>query len=180
MIDTRQFRTVAGNFATGVTVISTRDPDGNPKGLTANAFTSLSLEPPLVIVCVDNRSDTGRLMLQSDAAFSVSILSSDQEELSTRFARRGGPEKYDGVDYHEGGTGAPILKDALAFVECTTFDHFEEGDHTVVVGEVHDLYADASADPLLFFRGRYGNFQPLECPATVPPHPMSLMFWNEE
>jgi len=158
------FRRVVGSFATGVTVITTRDPEGRPKGFTANAFTSLSLDPPLVIVCVDKSSETYPALAREDGAvFAVNILADHQEELSRRFASKGG-DKFGGVEFHEERTGAPILDGVLAHVECEVAQLFDGGDHTIVVGEVQNLgvnpeEADGpTARPLLFYRGKYNVF----------------------
>jgi flavin reductase (DIM6/NTAB) family NADH-FMN oxidoreductase RutF len=175
-----EFRKTVGNFATGVTVITTRDADENPRGFTANAFSSLSLEPPLVIVCVNSNSETGSLMQEDGAFFAVNILSDGQEELSARFARRGGSEKYAGVDYREEATGAPVLEGVLAYLECRTVGRFEGGDHTIVVGEVLNAAVSEDAGPLLFYRGSYGAFQPFRDLVPARAHPLSFMFWDED
>jgi flavin reductase (DIM6/NTAB) family NADH-FMN oxidoreductase RutF len=151
------FRRTVGNFATGVTVVTTRDEEGNPKGFTANSFASLSLDPPLIIVCVDKRSDTHTAMQREGVAFAVNILAEHQRELSRRFASKGGVGKFAGVAYRQEKTGAPILDEVLAVVECTVLERFDGGDHTVVVGEVQNVAAGEEAKPLLYYRGSYNT-----------------------
>ena len=151
-IDPRELRNVMGHFATGVTVITTRDTSGKPFGLTANAFTSLSLTPPLVLICVDKTVDCYPCFEQSKV-FVVNFLSEDQEHLSRRFATKG-IEKFEGVVCRPGDCGAPIIEGALGHIECKVVSAYEGGDHTIYVGEIQN--ASASGDrPLLFFKGKY-------------------------
>jgi flavin reductase (DIM6/NTAB) family NADH-FMN oxidoreductase RutF len=151
-IDPRELRNVFGAFATGVTVITTKDGAGKPFGLTANSYTSLSLDPPLVLVCVDKKVDCYACFEQSKI-FVVNILSEGQDQLSTRFATKG-IEKFEGVAIRQGNLGAPLLEGAVAHIECTLVSAYEGGDHTIYVGEVQA--ASASGDrPLLFFKGKY-------------------------
>ena len=123
-----------GLFATGVTVITTRDSQGNIYGLTANAVTSLSLTPPLVLICVDRKAETYAHFFDSKC-FIVNILAEDQEDLSTRFAKSGG-DKFAGVAYHIGPLATPILDGSLGYVECKIVATHEGGDHVIHVGEV--------------------------------------------
>ena len=151
-IDPQELRRVMGHFATGVTVITTRDKDGAPNGLTANAFLSLSLNPPLVLISVD-KSAQCYSCFECRNSFTVNFLSEHQEELSRRFATKG-IDKFAGLKWHEGRNGAAVLDDVLGYVECTITQCFDGGDHTIVVGEI--LHADASGErPLLFFKGKY-------------------------
>jgi flavin reductase (DIM6/NTAB) family NADH-FMN oxidoreductase RutF len=151
-IDPRELRNVLGHFATGVTVITTKDKAGKPFGLTANAFSSLSLSPPLVLICVDKAVDCYACFEESKV-FVVNFLSEDQEHLSTRFATKG-IEKFEGVACHPGSCGAPLLDGALGHIECKVVNAYEGGDHTIYVGEIQT--ASASGDrPLLFFKGKY-------------------------
>lgn len=141
-----------GHFATGVTVITTKDREGNPFGLTANAFTSLSLDPPLVLVCVDKTVQCYSCFEESKV-FTVNLLSEDQEDLSRRFATKG-IEKFAGLKWREGINGAALLDGAIGYVQCKLVRSYEGGDHTIIIGEI--LNASASGDrPLLFFKGRY-------------------------
>jgi flavin reductase (DIM6/NTAB) family NADH-FMN oxidoreductase RutF len=151
-IDPRELRNVFGAFATGVTIITTKDATGKPFGLTANSYTSLSLDPPLVLVCVDKKVDCYACFEQS-RVFVVNILSEGQDQLSTRFATKG-IEKFEGVAVRQGNLGVSLLEGAVAHIECTLVSAYEGGDHTIYVGEVQA--ASASGDrPLLFFKGKY-------------------------
>jgi len=115
-IDPRELRNVFGAFATGVTIITTNDVNGKPFGLTANSYTSLSLDPPLVLVCVDKKVDCYACFEQSKV-FAVNFLAEDQEQLSTRFATKG-IEKFEGVPIRQGSIGVPLLEGAIGFIEC--------------------------------------------------------------
>ena len=151
-IDPTELRRVMGCFATGVTIITTRDRDGTPYGLTANAVTSLSLDPPLLIVCIDKKAETF-VHFSDSQRFVVNILSEDQEALSHRFAVSGG-DKFSGVDFRLGRLETAILAGALGHVECRIVSTHEGGDHVIHVGAVeHAEWHDGR--PLLFFRGRY-------------------------
>ena len=150
--DRNDLRRVMGHFATGVTVVTTHDGQGRCYGLTANAVSSVSLDPPLVLVCVDKCAESYPAFDLSQV-FVVNILGEHQEELSRRFAVSGG-DKFVDLACRSGGTGAPILEGALAHIECRVVAAHDAGDHTIDVGEVES--ADAGEGrPLLFFRGRY-------------------------
>lgn len=151
-IEPQELRRVMGHFATGVTVITTRDKDGAPNGLTANAFMSLSLNPPLVLISVD-KGATCYTCFESQNGFTVNFLSEDQEEISRRFATKGA-DKFAGLSWHPGSNGAAIIDGVLGYVECKITQCHDGGDHTIVVGEI--INAGATGDrPLLFFRGKY-------------------------
>jgi flavin reductase (DIM6/NTAB) family NADH-FMN oxidoreductase RutF len=152
VIDKQEFRRVLGHFAAGVTVVTTRGADGTPYGLTATAFTSVSLEPPLVLVCVDKRSESHPHFLAS-GVFTVNFLALDQEDISRRFAISGG-DKFVGLASHAGATGAPVLADTLGHLDCRTTSVVDAGDHTIFVGAV-EAGAAREAQPLLYFRGAY-------------------------
>jgi flavin reductase (DIM6/NTAB) family NADH-FMN oxidoreductase RutF len=149
-----EFRRTLGCFATGVTVITATDEAGQPRGLTANAFSSLSLDPTLVLVCVDHRSDTFPVIGQANA-FAVNILGEDQREVSQRFAGKG-EDKFADVPYRAGQTGAPVIEGALAVIECLVHEAHEAGDHTIFIGSVQHV-EHAPGKPLLFFRGNYAS-----------------------
>ena len=150
--DRNELRRVMGHFATGVAVVTTHDGQGRCYGLTANAVSSVSLDPPLVLVCVDKRAESYPAIDRSQV-FVVNVLDEHQEELSRRFAVSGG-DKFVDLPCRSGGTGAPILESALAHIECRVVAAHDAGDHTIYVGEVES--ADAGEGrPLLFFRGRY-------------------------
>jgi flavin reductase (DIM6/NTAB) family NADH-FMN oxidoreductase RutF len=152
MFDAKELRRIMGQFATGVTILTTRDAAGAVYGLTANAVSSLSLVPPLLLICIDRKAESFPHFLAS-RVFAMNILSTAQEELSGRFAKSGG-DKFAGVSYRLGTLGAPLLDGALAWAECRIVVTHEAGDHVIHVGEVEA--ADApGGDPLLFFQGRY-------------------------
>jgi len=154
-VDQLEFRRVMGHFATGVTVVTSHDGAGKLGGLTANSVASVSLDPPLVLVCVDKKSDSYPLFAASQT-FAVNILANEQETLSRRFAKSGG-DKFTGVGYRIGTTGCPLLTDTIAFLDCKVRHTFEAGDHTIYVGEAVEIAVDSEADPLLYFRGGYRN-----------------------
>lgn len=151
-IDPQHLRLVMGQFATGVTVITTQDKDGVPYGLTANAFMSLSLNPPLVLISVDKSAQCYSCFEESKV-FTVNILSETQEEISRRFATKG-IEKFAGLEWSKGCNGAAILGGTIGHIECKVVQSHDGGDHTIVVGEVADAVASVGR-PLLFFHGKY-------------------------
>jgi flavin reductase (DIM6/NTAB) family NADH-FMN oxidoreductase RutF len=155
-----EFRDVIGSFATGVTVITTVH-DGKAYGTTASAVTSLSLEPPMILVCMNKESSTGRAMAEA-GRFAVNILGEGQADLAIRFARKA-PDKFDGVATTPGDAGEPLLAEALGTLECRVVDQTTGGTHVVFFGEVDRASAREGA-PLAYFRGRYGRLQ-LQGPA---------------
>lgn len=152
--DPALFRQLLGRFATGVTVLTTRDQAGGPVGMTASSLASVSLEPPLVSVCVDVSADMHRA-LSSSGYFVVNILRKDQEPLSRRFADQPAERRFDGVGWRETPGGLVVLADVLAHIECERFADFPLGDHTLFVGRVTGG-ATTEGEPLLYFRGGYG------------------------
>lgn len=152
-----ELREAMGQFATGVTVITSVDASGEPVGTTANAVTSLSLDPPLVLVCFDLQSAT-LAAIRDHGAFAVNVLGHRQRHLSANFARRGLSAVWDGVTHHRGPTGSPRLDDAIAVIECTVEHALPGGDHEIVIGRVrHVATGGDGATPLLFWRGRYAS-----------------------
>jgi flavin reductase (DIM6/NTAB) family NADH-FMN oxidoreductase RutF len=156
-VSAAELREAMGHFATGVTVVTSVDADGQPAGTTANAVTSLSLDPPLVLVCFD----LGSLTLQAirgHGAFVVNVLAAPQQHLSRNFARRGFTAAWDGVRHRRGPTGSPRLEDVLAVLECTVEHSLPGGDHEIVVGRVqHAETSSVPGAPLVFFRGTYAS-----------------------
>lgn len=153
-----EFRRVLGHWATGVAVVAARGADGKPCALTANAFSSVSLEPPLVLVCVEQTADTHGC-IEWGGAFAVSVLAESDERLARRFAEGEIADKFAGVAWRPETTGAPVLDGALAWIDCTLHHTFPAGDHTIFVGRV--VAGDArDGAPLTFYRGGYGRFQP--------------------
>jgi flavin reductase (DIM6/NTAB) family NADH-FMN oxidoreductase RutF len=147
-----EFRNALRCFAAGVTVVTTRDRDGRPSGLTASAFTSVSLDPPLVLVCVDHAA-TAHPAFRTHGWFAVNVLRRDQEALSRRFAESGG-DKFHGVPCHDGQSGLPLLDGALATLECQLVEAHEAGDHTIFIGRVEGATIGGGR-PLVYFHGRY-------------------------
>jgi flavin reductase (DIM6/NTAB) family NADH-FMN oxidoreductase RutF len=156
VIPAADFRHVLGHFATGVTVVTTSDGDGRPTGLTASAFTSVSLEPPLILVCVDHKSQTYPSLLEC-GRFAVNVLSTDQEHVSRRFASTR-LDKFDTVPHRISELGLPLIEGALASLECTTVSTHVEGDHTIFVGRVECASA-GTGTPLLYYRGHYDTLR---------------------
>ena len=152
--DAPDFRAVLGHFATGVTVVTAMD-DGEPIGMAANSFSSVSLDPPLVLFCAAHNSSTWP-RIQRSRSFAVNILSDHQEEVSQLFATRGA-DRFASVGWSVGVGGSPILDDVVAFLDCRIEAEHEAGDHMIVVGRVLDLGLTAAAGPLLFHRGAYGR-----------------------
>lgn len=164
MSDTRSLRDVLGQFVTGVVVVTASGPLG-PVGLTANSFTSVSLDPPLVLFCV-HRSSRVRQVFDSAGAFGVNILSEQQESVSRQFARPS-DERAHGLSFHHRGTGVPLLTDALAYLECEVEQQIDAGDHVIVLGRVRDHKVQrAGHRPLTFFSGRYAKLHAEE-PTSV-------------
>jgi flavin reductase (DIM6/NTAB) family NADH-FMN oxidoreductase RutF len=157
-IDARMYRDTIGRFATGVTVI-TWDDGAHVRGMTANAVSSLSLDPMMLLVCVDKKA-SAHDQLEVARAFAVNILAADQIEVSKAFARHGVADMAD-ARYTLRASGAPILDGALAWIECEIAERLPGGDHTIYLGRVVDLeISRPEADPLLFFGGRYRSLAP--------------------
>jgi flavin reductase (DIM6/NTAB) family NADH-FMN oxidoreductase RutF len=151
-IDKAAFRHALGHFAAGVTVVTTRGADGQPYGLTATAFSSLSLVPPLVLVCIDKKSESFPRFEESDC-FAVNFLALGSRDVSQRFATSGG-DKFSGIAHRTAATGAPVLEEALGFVDCRTVQRHQGCDHVIYVGEVEATEV-TDAEPLLHFHGAY-------------------------
>ena len=156
MFTSKDFRSTVGSFATGVTIVTTRG-EGHAYGMTANAFSSVSLDPPLVLVCVISPSD-GCEHIQRNRCFAINVLSVEQEPLSRYFASRDRPRGRDAfkeVSHRIGESGSPILDGAIGFMDCRLHAEHEAGDHQIFIGEVLELGFDPDAAPLLFHGGRY-------------------------
>jgi flavin reductase (DIM6/NTAB) family NADH-FMN oxidoreductase RutF len=135
-------------------VITTRTPEGEPKGLTATAFTSLSLDPPRILVCVSTRSHTYPALMTEGAAFAVNMLRCEQEGIADIFASKR-DDKFLLVDVEDGLLGVPVLKNTLAHLECRVVARYPGGDHVILVASVEHLASDEQGEPLLFYRGQY-------------------------
>lgn len=156
-IDPDTFRSVLGRFASGVTVVTARDANDRDHGMTVNAFCSVSLEPPLVLICIDHVASSHDVLLDVPY-FAVNVLASHQEPLSRRFSGLDEHKRFDGIGYSRGITGAALLDDALAHIECRRVAHHNAGDHTVVIGEVEFAVAHSDS-PLLYYRGGYTQLE---------------------
>lgn len=158
MTESADFREVVGTFATGVTV-TTYDSDP-PHGITANAFSSVSLDPPLVLVCIDHDTRSYELLEGDVGAFCVNVLTADQQYLGEYFADMTDlPESpFEAEPTTTATTGAPVFEECLAYLDCSVWDSMRAGDHTVYVGEVASMAVlDADASALTFFRGQWGE-----------------------
>jgi flavin reductase (DIM6/NTAB) family NADH-FMN oxidoreductase RutF len=151
--DPRTLRDALGCFATGVTVVTCLDGEGNPAGLTVNSFTSVSLDPPLLLVCVHKQAASAAALVGA-SHFAVNVLQTGQQPASIRFSTRR-DDRFGETPWSCGEAGAPILKDSLGVFECERFAAYDGGDHHILVGEVVKASFDAALDPLLFFRGKY-------------------------
>lgn len=156
MIGSDEFRRVLGHFATGVTIVTTCDAAAAPAGLTVSAFTSLSLDPPLILVCVDHKAQS-YTALRDCGRFAVNVLTTGQEAASRRFASTR-LDKFDGIPYHLSDLGLPLLDDALVCLECAKIGAHVEGDHTIFVGRVERTSVNGG-DPLVYYRGQYNRLQ---------------------
>lgn len=162
-LDTRDFRRALGKFATGVTVVTTRDAEGEHFGVTASSFNTVSMDPPLILWSIDKGAYSLAAYRDADH-FVVNVLGNDQVEISNRFASRG-EDKFAGIGIEEGVGGVAKVKNAAAHFECRTWNVYEGGDHLIIVGEVVRYgYRDAGS-ALVFHNGRY---------AVPEPHPMLL------
>ena len=168
-LDGRAFRSALGWFATGVTIITTRTHSGELVGFTANSFSSVSLEPPLVLFSLNRRANC-IAAFEASGHFAVNVLGERQTELSSRFAT---PlhEKWDGVALALGQTGCPVLEEALAVFECAVHAVHDGGDHRIFLGRVLAIRAAKDGRPLLFSRGRYRAMGPPLGEPAEPPAP---------
>jgi flavin reductase (DIM6/NTAB) family NADH-FMN oxidoreductase RutF len=153
--DSAHFRQALSQFATGVTVITTRLADGSFRGLTASSFNSVSLEPPLVLWSLSNVANSLPIF-SGNSHYVINVLSAGQEELARRFSRRSEANPFDSVEYALSRTGQPILKGACAWFECHNRSRYPEGDHVIFVGEVEDCAVDAQP-ALLFHGGKFAH-----------------------
>jgi flavin reductase (DIM6/NTAB) family NADH-FMN oxidoreductase RutF len=154
-LDQDAFRAVLGRFASGVTIVTVRSAAGRDHGMTVSAFSSVSLAPPLVMVCIGEDSSL-RPVIADAEYFGVSILAADQEPLSRRFAAHG--ERFDGIGFTRAENGAALIEGALAFMECRVVARHPAGDHTIVVGEV-EAASVGDDRPLLYYRGGYAQLE---------------------
>jgi len=165
--DGRAFRNVLGTFATGVTLVTTRTP-GPAYGMTANAFSSVSLDPPLVLICASKMAE-GRRFIEENGAFAVNILAAEQEEISNFFASRDRPRDsvaFQQYAYRRGPSGSPVLDGVAGYIDCRLESSHEAGDHVIMIGRALALGSDPEKQPLLFYQGKYRQ---LQAAAPAPP-----------
>lgn len=167
-IDPDRFRAALGSFATGVSVMTTV-VDGVPHGMTANAVSSVSIDPPLVLVCVARDALMATRVVDA-GTFALSFLAAEQADVSSRFAdpeRPKGIEEFAGIETRAERTGAPVLPGNVGWVDCRIWSTADGGDHVIVLGEVVALGSDSDR-PLLYFRGAYGDFELAAPPQATP------------
>lgn len=159
MVDTDRFKQVLARWATGVTIVTSRDGD-SVHGMTVSAFTEVSLSPPLVLVCADKQSSTNQV-IAAGKMFAVNILAHDQSELSNKFASKKHEKvRFVDLDYRSGETGAPLIAGTAGHLDCRLVAAHDHGDHIVYVGEVVDAQC-RDVEPLLYHGGSYGSFRPV-------------------
>lgn len=170
----QEFRYACGHYLTGVTVVTTRAVDRSPIGVTVNSFTSLSLNPPMVLIALDKRLGSHDAFCAAQN-FAVHVLAQEQAALSTRFATRGA-DKFAGLELRDGLGGVPILSDYLALFECRIVHQYSGGDHTIFAAEVERIQVSPQTRPPLgYFRGRYARLAPEQ--AVPVPEPV-VELWN--
>jgi len=153
----RRFRSVLGSFATGVVAVTSRDPgNGEPCGLAVNSFTSVSLDPLLIAVCV-SRASTTWPRIRRAGTLAVNVLAGHQRGLCRRLAMKGG-DKFAGICWSATPCGNPLIDDCLAWIDCLIDREYPVGDHLMVIGAVRSFGHHANGGPLIFFRGGYGSF----------------------
>lgn len=155
MIDPDEFRDALGRFASGVTIVTASSKTGEG-GMTVTAFSSLSLIPPLVLICIDHQARMYRV-LENASHFAVNVLDASQEALARRFADPG-RDRFDGVVFHRAGSGVPILDGVLVTIECRLADAYPGGDHTIFVGLVESTNV-REGQPLIYYRGSYSGLE---------------------
>lgn len=155
-LDLTEFKAAMARFPSGVTVVITRDPNGQAFGFTASAFSSLSLQPPLILVCLDKGADS-HPAFRGAGMFTVSVLEASQLDTAMKFATRGA-DKFGGVSVFDGAvSGMPLIEGATVHLECRTHEHLEGGDHTIIVGEVLTA-ASTDLEPLVHYNRHFGRF----------------------
>jgi len=152
-VDPAAYRRAMGHFATGVTVVTCLPDGGEPAGITVNSFTSVSLDPPLLLVCLYKEAASAQALV-SASNFAINVLQTQQRPASITFSTRV-EDRFGCTPWSTGEAGAPILKDSLGVFECENYAVYDGGDHHILVGQVVKASFDASLDPLLFFRGSY-------------------------
>ena len=175
LIDKHVLRDALGTFATGVTIVTTLSPSGEPIGFTANSFMSVSLDPPLILVCIA-KSAAGYAIYNAASTYCVNILAQTQRDLSGIFAARGA-DKFGGISWRKGETGSPILDGGVAHFDCAMHETVDAGDHAILIGRVVEFKTN-DGEPLCYHRGKYAALaQAYTTPANYvsarasePPH----------
>lgn len=155
-VDQSSFRAVLGRFASGVSVVTARDRRGRDTGMTVSAFASVSLDPPLVLICIDHGASVYNALSKA-THFIANILSEGQEALARRFAEPNA-SRFDGIGYDRGQTGCAILDEVLGYVECEVIARHEAGDHDILIGAV-EVAVYEEGKPLLYYRGGYAQLE---------------------
>jgi flavin reductase ActVB len=156
MINKDEFRAALGRFASGVTVVTTKDAAGKLHGITVSAFCSVSLAPPLILICIDKQTGSHHAFEQNEF-FTVNILREDQQHYSDQFASHL-PDKFDGIEFYENDNGIPVLKAALANLECRRVNAHDNGDHTIFIGAIEKTII-TDGKPLVYFHGNYRKLE---------------------
>lgn len=151
-VTNEEFRAALGRFASGVTVVTSRDAAGVDHGITVSAFSSVSLDPPLVLICIEKTAGSHHVFIESKR-FAVNILTAAQQDVSDRFAFRL-EDKFEGIGLTRGEGGVPLISDCLAHIECSVVNEFEGGDHTIFVGRIENIRT-TDGEPLIYWIGRY-------------------------
>jgi flavin reductase (DIM6/NTAB) family NADH-FMN oxidoreductase RutF len=159
-LEIAEFRKALGAFVTGVTVVTTMSRDGTPRGVTANSFTSVSLQPPLILVCLAHSAASHQAFTEAEV-FAVNILSEEQRLISSKFASSRA-DKFADLEWHSAVTGSPIIKFSSAWMDCVKHDMVDAGDHTILIGRVKD-FGHGPSMPLGYYRGQYVSL-------SVPQH----------
>lgn len=152
-----ELRRAFGRFPTGVTVVTTRTADGGNVGFTANSFTSVSMDPPLVLVCLDYRATLHEAFCNA-CGFVINVLSSEQQHTALQFASRI-PDRFEGVAWRPGESGLPVLENSCAHFECALEDIYRAGDHSIFLGRVN-AFSDRDTQPLGFHSGKFTQLHP--------------------
>lgn len=166
-LDVRALRNALGHYTTGVTIVTTLTPEGEHTGVTVNSFTSVSLEPPLVLFCLSTRSSL-RAAFEQAGHFVVNVLAKGQQALSNQFAKPS-CNKWEGVKFHCGSHGCAVMTGAIGIFECASHAVYPAGDHLIVVGEVLRFETAATTVPLAFYGGSYGTFTRDQSGVTAAP-----------
>ena len=151
-----EFRAVLGRFPSGVTVVTTISTDGSDQGMTVSAFCSVSLDPPLVLICIE-RSASAHEALSTAKGFVVNVLAAKQEQIARRFAIID-VDRFEGIGFTRSANGYAILDDVLAVIECNRVSMYDGGDHSIIIGEVEATRAEPGT-PLLYYRGGYAQLE---------------------